>query len=428
MSMFVNTNVSSLNTRRSLYNTNVELDRSFQRLSSGFRINSASDDAAGLQISNRLTSQINGLNQATKNANDGISLAQVAEGALDEMTTMAQRMRTLVIQSRNGVNSLADKQALQREIGELNKEITRVAESTEFGGIKLLDGSLNRDFLVGSNAGQTINVNLERDDGFTAESLWLSEIVVDGSDGIDQPRKTGSKNPVGTTFTLPDPPISGIVYGLQASVNGGAYFSLQDPAGSPYAPPFPVPGQISFGGDTNTNMLILGTALNLGSGGQFNASIDNVNNTFTSINGASVRFRIEGEAPDLATAQANQAFIAALTGLTPEQVGLQGFELIPAEEEEAIAAMNLKIIDDAISYIDSSRAKLGAVQNRFQSTIRNLTNIDENLSAARSRIRDTDYAKETAELTRRQILQQAGTTVLSQANQRPQAALSLLSG
>jgi len=426
MSLVVNTVISSLTSRRALQSNNLGADVAFQRLSSGFRINSAADDAAGLQISNRLTGQIEGLSQAVRNANDGISLAQVAESALDEITVMAQRMRTFVVQSRSGVNSLADKQALQREIGELNKEITRVASSTEFGGTKLLDGSLNKNFLVGANAGEHINVSLQSDEGFTAEALWLSEIVVDGSDGIDQPRKVGSNNPVGTTFTLPDPPLSGTVYGLEASVNGGEFFSVMDPTGSPYGPPTPIPGQISFGSDTDTNLMILGTALNLGSGGDFQGSINFASNSFTSINGASVRFRVAGDAVDLADAHSTQAFVSNLTGFTPQQVGLQGFELIPAEEEEAIASMNLQIIDQAIQTIDAARAGLGAVQNRFQSTIRNISNVAENASAARSQIKDTDYARETAELTRRQILVQASTTMLAQANQRSGAALSLL--
>lgn len=276
MALFVNTNVSALNAQRQLINSGKTLDTAFQRLSSGFRINSAADDAAGLQISNRLTSQIQGLDQAIRNANDGISLAQVAEGAMDEITSALQRIRVLAVQSQNGINSSADRLALQKEVSALKAEISRVATTTQFGGVKLLDGKYSSTFLVGANAGQTISVNISRTGGgFGTSGLGLANLSI------------------------------------------------------------------------------------------------------SSLIGAS----------------------AALASL-----------------------------DSAITIIDSKRADLGAIQNRFQSTIRNLSNIVENVSAARSRIRDTDFAKETAELTRAQILQQASTTILSQANQRPQSALSLLGG
>ena len=276
MALFVNTNVSALNAQRQLINSGKNLDVSFQRLSSGFRINSAADDAAGLQISNRLTSQIQGLDQAIRNANDGISLSQVAEGAMDEITTALQRIRVLSVQSQNGINSSGDRLALQKEVSALKTEISRIATTTQFGGVKLLDGKYSSTFLVGAKAGQNISVNISR--------------------------------------------------------TGGGY------------------------GTSGLNLSNLS--------------------------------------------------IATLAG----------------------ASAALTSIDSAITIIDSKRADLGAIQNRFQATIRNLSNIVENVSSARSRIKDTDFAKETAELTRSQILQQASTTILSQANQRPQSALSLLQG
>ncbi|KOO58138.1 flagellin [Rheinheimera sp. KL1] len=275
MALFVNSNISALNAQRQLINSGKSLDTAFQRLSSGFRINSAADDAAGLQISNRLTSQINGLNQGISNANDGISLAQTAEGAMEEITNSLQRIRTLAIQSQNGINSSGDRTALQKEVSALQTEIDRIKDTTQFGGVDLLKGAFSANFLVGANAGQNILVKMSRTDGFGTKGL-----------GID---------------TL----------------------SIKTVAG---------------------------------------------------------------------------------------------------------ASRAISLLDSAIKAIDSTRADLGAIQNRFQSTIRNLSNIVENISSARSRIRDTDFAKETAELTRAQILQQAGTTILSQANQRPQAALSLLGG
>ena len=273
MALYVNSNVSSLNAQRQLSKSSNALDTSFQRLSSGMRINSAKDDAAGLQISNRLSSQVNGLNQGNRNANDGISLSQTIEGALAETTTALQRIRVLAVQSQNGINSSSDRVALQKEVTALKNEMSRIASTSQFGGVNVLDGAFSSAFLVGANAGQTISVNVERTGGFGASGLSVADASV----------------------------------------------------------------------------------------------------------------------------------------LT---------------ESQASAAMTS--ISEAISIIDAQRADLGAIQNRFQSTIRNLSNISENVSAARSRIRDTDFAVETAELTRWQIIQQASITVLGQANQRPQAALQLL--
>jgi flagellin len=283
MALYVNTNTSSLNAQNNLMKSGNVLDTAYQRLSSGMRINSASDDAAGLQISNRLTSQVNGLNQAVRNANDGISLAQTAEGALDETTNMLQRMRTLAIQSANGSNTDEDRIALQQEVTQLATEINRVAGDTTFGGQNLLDGTYSGQFQVGADANQTISFNLS------------SANTVQAGLGFN-------------------------VSGLSSVV-------------------------------TSTSVSI--------------------------------------------TSAANAQSI-------------------------------IGIVDDMIAAVDSKRAELGAVQNRFSSTISNLSNIAENVSAARSRIRDTDFAQETAALTSAQILQQASSSILAQANQRPQTALSLL--
>jgi flagellin len=262
-----------LNAQRQLFNSGTSLNTSFERLSSGFRINRAADDAAGLQITDRLTTQIQGLNQAARNANDAISLAQTAEGALSEVTTSLQRIRTLAVQSQNGINGSADRLALQKEVSALKSEITRISTDSQFGNTDILTGAFSATFLVGANGGQSIAVSLNLDGGFGASGLGIGATTV-------------------------------------------------------------------------------------------------------------------------------------------------------ATESGASAA--LTAIDAAISTIGGTRADLGALQNRFQSTIRNLSNISENVSAARSQIRDTDFATETAELTRNQIIQQASLTVLGQANQRPQSALSLL--
>jgi flagellin len=275
MALYVNTNISSLNAQRQLGKASSALNTSFQRLASGSRINSAKDDAAGLQISNRMTAQIQGLNRASLNAQDGISISQTAEGAMDELTSSLQRIRSLAIQAQDGVNNSDDRNALQSEVSQLKTEMSRVAQTTQFGGVNILNGNFSAKFLVGANAGaqQNISVNIQNPGGWGTSGLNLGSL----------------------------------------SVNS-------------------VP----------------------------------------------------------------QASAAVAT------------------------------VDNAIKKVDSQRAKLGAVQNRFQSTIRNLTNISSNVTEARSRIKDTDYAKETANLTKNRIIQKTATTILAQANQRPQAALSLL--
>ena len=187
MALFVNTNVSALNAQRQLINSGKSLDTAFQRLSSGFRINSAADDAAGLQISNRLTSQINGLDQAIRNANDGISLSQVAEGAMDEITNALQRIRVLAVQSQNGINSSSDRIALQKEVSALKAEISRIAATTQFGGVKLLDGKYSSTFLVGANAGQTISVNISRaGGGFGSSGLGIAGLSISSLAGASR--------------------------------------------------------------------------------------------------------------------------------------------------------------------------------------------------------------------------------------------------
>ncbi|PCK33231.1 flagellin [Pseudoalteromonas piscicida] len=320
MALYVNTNVSSLNAQRQLMNSGNSLDTSFKRLSSGFRINSAADDAAGLQISDRLTSQINGLNQGNRNANDGISLAQTAEGALDEVTSMLQRMRTLAQQSANGSNTDEDRVAIQDEVDSLTKEINRVAADTTFGGQNLLDGTYEANFQVGADAIQTIGFSMKTV-GDTANS-----IAANGG------------------FTL-----SGMA-SVASAVGGKGLTTLAAGISA-------VSGAAVSSGDT------------------FAAS-----------------------------------FAASSISVT----------------SQANAQLTMAGMDSLIAVVDKKRAELGAVQNRFQSTIRNQSNISENLSAAKSRIKDTDFAQETANLTKMQILQQASQTILSQANQRPQAALSLL--
>jgi flagellin len=293
MALYVNTNTSSLSAQRQLMGSAKSLDTSFERLSSGLRINSASDDAAGLLISNRLTSQVNGLNQSVRNANDGISLSQTAEGALDETTNMLQRMRTLSIQASNGSNSDKDRAAIQQEVSQLSTEINRIASDTTFGGENLLDGTYTGIFQVGADSNQTISFNL--------------------TDG-------------------------GVNNTIDYAGNGG--------------------------------------------------------------------FTMSGLSSSAATAQVSVSTASVST--------------------VANAQSMIDTLDTMIAAVDSKRAELGAIQNRFGSTISNLSNITENVSSARARVRDADFAAETAELTSSQILQQASSSILAQANQRPQTALSLL--
>ena len=333
MALYVNTNVSSLNAQRQLMNSGNELDTSFKRLSSGFRINSAADDAAGLQISNRLGSQIMGLNQGNRNANDGISLAQTAEGAMDEVTSMFQRVRTLAQQAANGSNTDEDRLALQEEIRALMDEVNRVASDTTFGGTNLLDGSYEASFQVGADAVQTI--------GFSMKEVGTS------ANGDNSLTANGG-------FTL-----SGIA-AIASAVTGKTLQGTN--------------GVLDTAGDVST--------------------ISGMDSTVT-----------------LADMQFSAVFAAASSLSVSTQ----------ANAQLVMAGM-----DSLIAVVDKKRAELGAVQNRFQSTIRNQANISENLNAAKSRIKDADFAQETANLTKNQILQQASQTILSQANQRPQAALSLL--
>ncbi|KTA77039.1 flagellin B [Aeromonas salmonicida] len=300
MAMYINTNTSSLNAQRNLMNTNKSLDTSYTRLASGLRINTAKDDAAGLQISNRLTSQVNGLDQGNRNANDGISVAQTAEGAMDEVTSMLQRMRTLAQQSANGSNNTDDRTALQQEYDQLTTEINRISSDTSFGGQKLLDGSYKGSFQVGADAGQTITFKMT------------------------------------SAFTMK---------GIASATKGSATVTTTT-IGEPYT-----------------------------------------------------------------------------IGKQTTAVATTSVSSIKTAKEAQNAMANL---DYMIKAVDSKRAELGAVQNRFDSTIRNQSNVSENLSAARSRIRDADFATETANLTKQNILQQAASSILAQANQRPQSALSLL--
>ncbi|WP_208932893.1 flagellin [Rheinheimera sp. F8] len=412
--MYVNTNVSALNAQRQLLGSGVSLTKAFERLSSGLRINSAADDAAGLQISNRLTSQVGGLNQAIQNANDGISLAQVAEGAMEEITNALQRMRVLAVQAENGINSFADREALQKEVLALQKEIDRIATTTEFGGQKLLDGNYKSTFLVGANAGQTIDIDLTAYGAMNTGDLWVSEVDVTQT----KSQSDGERIYVGSEFDG---------YSNSVFYNQNQHFDFVTPptvyAGTPGTTVSGIVVRLNDGPWTKIPSYFTATGSREDFVNAFNNTFGrNVlhANSFGSVRveeDATFQFAYEGLAATATEATAREQELFMLTGIW----NLSGNTPYGSTD------FNTSIIDRALEKVDSARAYLGAQQNRFQSTIRNLSNVSENVSAARSRIRDTDYARETAELTRSQILQQAATSLLGQANQRPQAALSLLS-
>lgn len=391
MALTVNTNIASLNTQRNLNASGKALDTSLQRLSTGSRINSAKDDAAGLQISNRLTSQINGLNVAVKNSNDGISMAQTAEGALQQSTSILQRMRDLSLQSANGSNSDSERTALNSEVAELKKELDRISNTTSFGGKKLLDGDFGTTtFQVGSAANETISVKID-------------EMSTDSLKG-DFYESTATAS-VGTATA------SGTI-SVGITVNGSATTIKTD---------------IKTGATGAEVTQALATAINDSNKGV--GAFVEADGTLSIISQKNTAG--DDNALEALTFTGTVAGITTLTSSTPTTgtPAAAGTELKVADLDVSTvegAQKAVLAIDQAIQDIDSQRADLGAVQNRFENTIGNLQNIAENVSAARGRIQDTDFAAETANLTKNQILQQAGTAILAQANQLPQAVLSLL--
>jgi flagellin len=392
MALTVNTNVASLNSQRNLNVSSKALDISLQRLSTGYRINSAKDDAAGLQISNRLTSQVNGLNVATRNASDGISLAQTAEGALQQSTNVLQRMRDLALQSANGSNGVSERKALNEEITQLQNELERIGNTTTFGGKKLLDGSFGTAaFQVGASANETISLSL-KDAG--PEGLKGDYFTQSGA------AFTGTASAAGTvSFTMNINP-----NGTSAAVT----LTFDVASGTTAAQAQEL--AIKAVNDSNNGVFAYASGTGIELLSQYNNATPATNN-------------LANPAVDFTDALGlglNAGDIAGATVATASDVDTIDILTAPNAQKAVL------VIDQALNIIDGQRAELGAVQNRFESTISNLQNIAENASAARSRIRDTDFAAETTELTKNQILQQAGTSILAQANQLPQAVLSLL--
>ncbi|EJC6790680.1 flagellin [Vibrio parahaemolyticus] len=376
MAITVNTNVAALVAQRHLTSATDMLNQSMERLSSGTRINSAKDDAAGLQISNRLQSQMRGLDVAVRNANDGISIMQTAEGAMNEVTNIMQRMRDLSLQSANGSNSQAERTALQEEVTALNDELNRIAETTSFGGRKLLNGTFGKSsFQIGAASGEAVQIELKsmRTDGLDmggfsyvaqgrADSDWqvkenANDLTMSFTNRSGETEKIQINAKAGDDIEELATYINGQTDKVTASVNEKGQLQIFM-AGEETA------GTISFSGDLASE---LGMSLK---------GYDAVNNlNITTVGGA----------------------------------------------QQAVA-----VLDTAMKFVDSQRAELGAYQNRFNHAINNLDNIHENLAASNSRIQDTDYAKETTQMVKQQILQQVSTTILAQAKQAPNLALTLL--
>jgi flagellin len=489
MALSVVTNISSLNAQRNLSKSGEGLATSMQRLSSGMRINSAKDDAAGMQIANRLTSQINGLAVAQRNANDGISMAQTAEGAMQESSNILQRMRDLSLQSANGSNSAEDREALQKEVGALQQELTRISETTKFGATSLLDGSFGtKQFQVGANANETINVTLGnmaadaigahqiRGAGTAAPANSIGDVEASllaanmGTTG-----DTWSINGTNATFANGDgaSTIAKNINNASTGVDAEAVLStrIQGLSASD-AGIFNIykEGAVedtfnlgSYGGDMERLAEDLQAAgynavfdkdLNGGLGALDVVATDIDGFEVTAAAGGTVEMGppgsllTSGAGPlsHSAELQLSSSDKIGISGTTVNQILGQGFNGANISASGGSSALNsvesidisgvtsanaqsaIEVIDAALAQIDSSRAGLGAVQNRFTHTISNLANVQENVSASRSRIQDTDFAVETAHMTKNQILQQAGTSILSQANQIPQSAISLLGG
>lgn len=399
MALTVNTNVASLNAQRNLGASSNNLQTSLQRLSSGSQINSAKDDAAGLQIANRLTSQVNGLGVATKNANNGISIAQTAEGALQESTNILQRMRDLSLQAANGSNGETERDALNSEVTELKKELDRISNTTAFGGKKLFDGSFGTEtFQVGSAANEAISLKLNEvsTKELKSDSISSGSITALGAAG-------GTSGAVAAEFTI----ASGSADGSDRVFTITADFDADATA-----------VEVTQALATAINDANMGVGAFVNDSGNIEVVTD------ADIGTAEGELQLavgSGASADAALTAASGATATAFSTLTTDN-SVKDIDITSAKgAQEAVY-----IIDAALQSIDSQRADLGAAQNRFQSTISNLQNVSENASAARGRIQDTDFAAETAKLTKNQILQQAGTSILAQANQLPQAVLSLL--
>ena len=375
MAITVNTNVSALVAQRNLSNASNMLNQSLERLASGNRINSAKDDAAGLQISNRLEAQMSGIDVAVRNANDGISIMQTAEGAMNETTNIMQRMRDLSLQSANGSNSKSERIAIQEEITALNDELNRIAETTSFGGKKLLNGSFgNTAFQIGGSSGEAVQVGLK--------SMR--------TDGIDMG---------GFSYVA-----NGMADKSWAVSSGNTEFNMS------FTDRFGQSQSISINAKAGDDIEQLATYIN-GQTDQVSASVNE---------DGQLQIYMAGE---------QTSGTISFSGSLADELSMSSGRYESVNDIDVTSAGGaqraVSILDTAMKYVDSHRSELGAMQNRFDHAINNLQNVHENLATSNSRIKDTDYAKETTQMLKQQILQQVSTTILAQAKQAPNLALTL---
>ena len=482
MAAFINTNTASLNAQRNLNSSQGALATSLQRLSSGLRINSAKDDAAGLAISERMTSQIRGNDQAARNANDGISLAQTAEGDLTQIGTNLQRMRELTVQSSNASNSSSDRAALQNEVNQLRQEIDRVASNSSFNGVKLLDGSFSSQaFQIGANNSSNDKITISNIDSSRTSSLGISyssthtggaatavtagTLSINGSSVNASVAGNQAGQTAGSAYAVAQA-INASSTGVTATANAASVVSAAAIADTTSGTTGSFAAIAS--GDLTINGVSVGAiagantgaakadnvaaAINLvsaASGVTATSSAGKVTLTaadgreITAANASTATLTETGVA--LSTTQGTVSLAAngssaAAAGIkvvgttggftTTTKAGLQGGQALSVIDISTVAGADkaLSAIDSALSSVNTSRANLGAYQNRFASVVSSLQTTSENLSASRSRIQDTDFAHETASLTRGQILQQGGTAMLAQANSLPNGVLALLRG
>lgn len=478
MASVINTNLASLNAQRNLTTSQTSLATSLQRLSSGLRINSAKDDAAGLAISERFSTQIRGMNVAARNANDGISLAQSAEGAMTEIGNNLQRIRELAVQSRNATNSVSDRQALDAEVQQLKSEIGRVAEQTSFNGIKLLDGSFTAQaFQVGANQGQAISIAGIANANTNALGTWNSASATGTAVAGDLAANELSINGVGVGAAVRDAKVQASainaitsqtnVTATAGAATTGALGAFTTTAGGTYS--------LQVGGVNVINNAAAGvTAANVDAALATTAVTDTLAAVGITFTGTAAGGTLNFSRADGSNIEVNEVFGTGVTagGLanvgsgaptgpaTQTMTGYGTLTLTSFNEDSftvaggtdagltnGVAAVTVNTgfanqsvltatgadsmivaMDAALESLNSARADMGAVQNRFSSVVASLQTTSENLSASRSRILDTDFAAETANLTRGQILQQAGTAMLAQANSLPNGVLALLRG
>ncbi|QVL42136.1 MAG: FliC/FljB family flagellin [Alcanivorax sp.] len=380
----INTNITAMIGQQNLGKSQSALQTSMERLSSGLRINSAADDAAGQAIANRMTAQTTGLGQAQRNANDGISVAQTAEGALNQVNDNLQRIRELTVQAQNDTNSPEDLNSIQDEITQRLGEIDRISEETNFNGVKVLAEDQEFSIQVGANDGEQITMNLKE---INAETLGLDDFNVNNR--------------------LAEAPADGD----SITIDGESYSVVATGASTTTGDLEVVTTDISEGTITGTPV----------ADGTNSLVIDDAGNAFVkNENGGEVSY-YEAELTGTPANGTNAATISYTVAADAKAVSGITDDATQVATENPLAAL-----DSALSDVDSLRSEMGAMQNRFDSAITNLSTTETNLSAARSRIEDADYAVEVSNMTRAQILQQAGTSVLAQANQVPQSVLSLL--